>query len=54
MENKIYTTLSIPIESKDKFLQMNIEWNIKHKKQRKTKEEFFQLLMNKFKEIEKE
>ena len=49
MENK-YTSLSVKREDKDLFLQLNIDWNIKNPTMRKTKEEFFRMMINMFKE----
>lgn len=47
---KQYTTISIPVEVKDKFLKLNVDWNMRNKKERKTKEEFFELVLNRFEE----
>lgn len=48
-QNK-YTTLSIPFYVKDEFMELNLAWNKKNPTQRKTKEKFMIMLMNKFKE----
>ncbi len=45
-----YTTISIPRRVKDKFLKFNIDWNIKNISKRKTKCEFFEMILNLAKE----
>jgi hypothetical protein len=53
MEIKKYTSLSLPFKVKDKFVKLNIDWNMKYPNQRKTKEEFMELILNAFVEWEK-
>lgn len=49
-----YTTISIPRKVKDNFLKLNIDWNIKNPTKRKTKHEFFEMILNLAKEKIKE
>jgi hypothetical protein len=51
METNKYTTLSIPFKSKDQFNQYNADWNIKNPNNRKTKEEFFEMIINRSKAL---
>lgn len=53
METNRYTTLSIPFKSKDQFNQYNADWNIKYPNNRKTKENFFEMIINRSKALNK-
>ena len=50
---KEYTTLSMNPVLKDQFVRANIDWNLTHPSQRKTKEEFLEMLLNILKEKER-
>ncbi len=45
-----FKTLNIREEDKDLFIKLNSDWNILNPTMRKNKEEFFRMMMNKFKE----
>lgn len=49
-----YETLSVFIEDKVKFIKMAMKWNIENPRQKKTKAEFFRMLINKYKENERQ
>lgn len=45
-----YKTISVKTEDRDLFVKLNSDWNILNPTMRKNREEFFKMMMNKFRE----
>lgn len=49
-ENKQYASIGVLRQDKDLFDKLNSDWNILNPTMRKRKEEFFRMILNKFRE----
>lgn len=48
---KEYTTINISRDDKDIFDKLNSDWNLLNKEDRKNKEEFFSMMLIKFRDL---